>query len=73
MRLDKFTLKSQELIQNAESLASQQTHQQIEPEHLLSVMLREPEGVARAILLNWASLRIVFPRRSPFLLKNSRK
>ena len=51
MRLDKFTLKSQELIQNAEGLASQQTHQQIEPEHLLSVMLREPEGVARAILL----------------------
>ncbi len=40
MRLDKFTLKSQELIQNAEGLASQQTHQQIEPEHLLSVMLR---------------------------------
>ena len=51
MRLDKFTLKSQELIQNAQGLASQQTHQQIEPEHLLSVMLMEPEGVARAILL----------------------
>ena len=51
MRLDKFTLKSQELIQNAQGLASQQTHQQIEPEHLLSVMLREPEGVTRAILL----------------------
>ncbi|MFQ5485814.1 MAG: Clp protease N-terminal domain-containing protein, partial [Desulfobacterales bacterium] len=51
MRLDKFTLKSQELIQNAQTLASQQAHQQIEPEHLLSVMLREPEGVARAILL----------------------
>jgi len=49
--LDKFTLKSQELIQNAQGLASQQTHQQIEPEHLLSVMLMEPEGVARAILL----------------------
>ena len=51
MRLDKFTLKSQELIQNAQGLASQQTHQQIDPEHLLSVMLMEPEGVARAILL----------------------
>jgi len=49
--LDKFTLKSQELIQNAQGLASQQTHQQIDPEHLLSVMLMEPEGVARAILL----------------------
>ena len=35
MRFDKFTIKSQELIQNAQSLASEHNHQQIEPEHLL--------------------------------------
>ncbi len=50
MRLDKFTIKSQELIQNAQSLAAQHHHQQIEPEHLLGAMLAEKEGVARAIL-----------------------
>ncbi|MBI5552694.1 MAG: ATP-dependent chaperone ClpB [Desulfobacterales bacterium] len=50
MRLDKFTIKSQELIQHAQSLAAQQHHQQIEPEHLLGAMLAEKEGVARAIL-----------------------
>ena len=70
MRLDKFTLKSQELIQNAQGLASQQTHQQIEPEHLLSVMLMEPEGVARAILLKLGiSLDSVFKEVSIFIEK----
>jgi ATP-dependent Clp protease ATP-binding subunit ClpB len=50
MRFDKFTIKSQELIQNAQSLAGRLNNQQIEPEHLLSAMLSEKEGVARAIL-----------------------
>ena len=49
MRFDKFTIKSQELIQNAQSLASQKNNQQIEPEHLLSAMLDEKEGIARAM------------------------
>jgi len=50
MRFDKFTIKSQELIQGAQSLAGQLGHQQIEPEHLLKVMLEQPEGISRAIL-----------------------
>ncbi|MBW1849295.1 MAG: ATP-dependent chaperone ClpB [Deltaproteobacteria bacterium] len=50
MRFDKFTIKSQELIQASQSLASQQSHQQIEPEHLLSAMLNEQDGIAAAIL-----------------------
>jgi len=50
MRLDKFTIKSQELIQNSQSLASQYNHQQIEPEHLLAAMLQEREGIAGAML-----------------------
>jgi ATP-dependent Clp protease ATP-binding subunit ClpB len=50
MRFDKFTIKSQELIQNSQALASQYNHQQIEPEHLLAAMLGEPEGIAGAML-----------------------
>ncbi len=50
MRFDKFTIKSQELIQGAQGLAGQLGHQQIEPEHLLKVMLEQPEGIARSIL-----------------------
>ncbi len=50
MRFDKFTIKSQELIQNAQSMASKHNNQQIEPEHLLLAMLNEPEGIARSML-----------------------
>jgi ATP-dependent Clp protease ATP-binding subunit ClpB len=50
MRFDKFTIKSQELIQSSQSLASRHGNQQIEPEHLLASMLGEKEGVAHSIL-----------------------
>ena len=50
MRFDKFTIKSQELIQAAQSLASRYGHQQIEPEHLLAGMLQEADGIAGAML-----------------------
>ena len=50
MRFEKLTIKSQELIQNAQSLASAHNHQQIEPEHILSAMLNEPQGIARSML-----------------------
>ncbi|MCK4485216.1 MAG: ATP-dependent chaperone ClpB [Desulfobacterales bacterium] len=50
MRFDKFTIKSQELIQGAQGLAGQLGHQQIDPEHLLKAMLEQPEGIALSIL-----------------------
>ena len=50
MRFDKFTIKSQELIQNAQALASQHHNQQIEPEHLLTAMLAETSGIAGTML-----------------------
>ncbi len=50
LRFDKFTIKSQELIQQAQNLASEHSHQGIEPEHLLLAMLSESEGVAKSIL-----------------------
>jgi ATP-dependent Clp protease ATP-binding subunit ClpB len=50
MRFDKFTIKSQELIQNAQSIASNLNNQQIEPEHLMGAMMQEKEGIARSIL-----------------------
>jgi ATP-dependent Clp protease ATP-binding subunit ClpB len=50
MRFDRFTIKSQELIGNAQGLAKRLGNPQIEPEHLLGAMLAESEGVARAML-----------------------
>jgi len=49
MRFDKFTIKSRELIQNSQTLASRHNHQQLEPIHLLSAMLTEKESVARSM------------------------
>ena len=50
MRFDRFTIKSQELVQNAQALASRHGHPQIEPEHLLAVMLSDREGIAVSML-----------------------
>src|SRR5918999_3277988 len=50
MRLDRFTLRGQEAIQSAIEAAERNQHQQVEPEHLLLVMLEQPEGVVRPVL-----------------------
>src|SRR5688572_8640936 len=50
MRLDKFTLRGQEAIQSAIELAERNQNQQVEPEHLLSAMLDQPEGIVRPLL-----------------------
>ncbi len=50
MRLDKFTLRAQEAIQAAIELAERNQNQQVEPEHLLAVMLEQPEGIVRPLL-----------------------
>jgi len=50
MRFDKFTLKVQEALQDAQTLASTLGHQAIEPEHLLTCLLQEPDSIASAIL-----------------------
>jgi len=50
MRFDKFTLKSQELIQETNAAASAHKNQQIEPVHFLFVMLKEQDSIAGSIL-----------------------
>ena len=50
MRLDKFTLRAQEAIQAAIELAEKNQNQQVEPEHLLTAMLEQPEGIVRPLL-----------------------
>ncbi len=50
MRFDKFTLKVQEAIQDAQGLAGQSGHQAIDPEHLLVSFLKRSEGIVPDIL-----------------------
>jgi len=50
MRLDKFTIKAQEAVQAARIIAEEHNHQQLEPEHLLLALVRQPEAVVGPIL-----------------------
>jgi ATP-dependent Clp protease ATP-binding subunit ClpB len=50
MRFDKFTLKVQEALQDAQGLASQQGHQAIDVEHLFLSFLNQPEGIVSEII-----------------------
>ncbi len=50
MQFEKFTLKSQEALQGAQALAGELQHQQIEPEHLLKVLIEQEDGIVPSIL-----------------------
>ncbi len=50
MQLDKFTVKSQEAINAAHQLAEQFGNQEMQAEHLIKVILEQPEGVVVPVL-----------------------
>ncbi len=50
MNLNKLTIKSQEALEGAQSIASEYQNQAIEPEHLLLALLRDEEGISASIL-----------------------
>jgi ATP-dependent Clp protease ATP-binding subunit ClpB len=50
MRLDRLTTKSQEALQQAQSLAEKRHHQAIDVEHLLFALLGQKEGVVLSLL-----------------------
>jgi len=50
MRFDRFTIRGQEAVQEAITLAEKGQNQQVEPEHLLAAMMAQAEGVVRPIL-----------------------
>ena len=50
MNLDRYTQKAQQAILDAQQLAQTYSHATIEPEHLLTSLVRQPEGVVSAIV-----------------------
>jgi ATP-dependent Clp protease ATP-binding subunit ClpB len=50
MRTEKFTQKAQAAVLDAQSLAEQYNHATIEPEHLLTALLRQEGGVVPAVI-----------------------
>ncbi len=49
-RFDQLTLKSQEAVQQAQSLAKERSHQRLEPMHLLAALLSPEQEVVRSLL-----------------------
>ncbi len=50
MNSDKFTQKAQDAVLDAQRLASELNHAQIEPEHLLLALLRQADGVVPQVV-----------------------
>jgi len=49
-RFEKLTIKAQEAVAAAQSLAADQGHPELDPLHLLAAMLNDPDGIAVRIL-----------------------
>ncbi len=50
MDFEKYTDRSRGFVQSAQSLAQREGHQQFAPEHLLKVLLDDPEGLAAGLV-----------------------
>jgi ATP-dependent Clp protease ATP-binding subunit ClpB len=50
MNFDKYTDRARGFIESAQSLALREGHQQFTPEHLLKVLLDDPEGLAAGLI-----------------------
>ncbi|MGB6535417.1 MAG: ATP-dependent chaperone ClpB [Xanthobacteraceae bacterium] len=50
MNFDKYTERSRGFVQSAQALAQREGHQQFGPEHLLKVLLDDPEGLAAGLI-----------------------
>jgi ATP-dependent Clp protease ATP-binding subunit ClpB len=64
MNFNKFTIKSQEAVQNAQEIAGSYNNQTIEPEHLLAALVQDGEGIVPPLLqkvganLNYIKIKI---------------
>ena len=47
---DKFTTRSREAVEAAQLAATTAGHSTVDPIHLLTALLREPDGTARALV-----------------------
>ena len=50
MKIEKYTQRSQGFLQSAQTYATNESHQQLLPDHLLKVLLDDPDGMAISLL-----------------------
>ncbi len=66
MQFDKYTIKAQEAIAQAQQLTLQYNHQEIKSEHLLLALIRQREGIVPSVL---AKLEIDIDDLETFLVR----
>jgi ATP-dependent Clp protease ATP-binding subunit ClpB len=54
VRFDKFTVKAQEAVADAQNIAGERNHQLIEVEHLLLALVSQEGGTVPSFWPNWA-------------------
>ena len=50
MNIEKYTERARGFVQSAQSLAVREGHQQFTPEHILKVVLDDPEGLSAGLI-----------------------
>ena len=50
MQIDKYTARSRGFLESAQGLALRSGHQRFTPEHILKVLLDDPEGLAANLI-----------------------
>ena len=50
MEFEKFTERTRGIVQSAQSLALRSNHQQLTPEHILKILLDDPDGLAANLI-----------------------
>jgi ATP-dependent Clp protease ATP-binding subunit ClpB len=70
INLNKFTLKSQEALQNAQEIASNYSNQIVEPEHLFAALIQEKEGLVGSIIMKLGTGKELMQIRSGEILES---
>src|SRR5436309_16140745 len=70
MDINKYTEKAQEAIVAAQQLATEMSHAQIEPEHLLVVLAEQREGIVPEVLRKMGTDPAQIARAGRELLNN---
>src|SRR5690606_12896706 len=70
MNLNKYTQKAQEAVLEAQSLAQESNHSQIEPLHLLAALMEQSEGVVPQIVSRIGVSRLELNQRIEEALQN---
>ncbi len=70
MQFDKFTIKSQEALSGARSIASENGHQSIEDVHIISAMLKQKDGIIIPVLQKLETDPEDFRAKVESLIKN---